>query len=88
MVLSKLEMTGTSEAAKIVLLHGFGGEAAQWKPMMKALEANGFSTIAYDLPGHAGSLNYPDAGTAKIAAQAVIALFTLSAIRLVVRLLL
>ncbi|MGL4406056.1 MAG: alpha/beta fold hydrolase [Notoacmeibacter sp.] len=56
-----------------MLLHGFGGEASQWKPLVKALEENGLSSIAFDLPGHAGSLNYPEAGSAKVAAQAVIA---------------
>jgi pimeloyl-ACP methyl ester carboxylesterase len=73
MQLNRLEITSKSPAAKIVLLHGFGGEASQWKPMMKALEEYGLSTIAFDLPGHAASLNYPDAGSAKVAAQAVIA---------------
>jgi pimeloyl-ACP methyl ester carboxylesterase len=73
MLINRLEITGKLDAAKIVLLHGFGGEAAQWKPLMKALEGHGLSTIAFDLPGHAGSLNYPDAGSAKVAAQAVIA---------------
>ena len=73
MLLNRLEITGRTNAAKIVLLHGFGGEAAQWKPMMKALEAHGLSSVAFDLPGHAGSLRYPDAGSAKVAAQAVIA---------------
>lgn len=29
--------------------------------------------MAFDLPGHAASLNYPDAGSAKVAAEAVIA---------------
>ena len=73
MLLNRLEIAGNLNAAKIVLLHGFGGEAAQWKPLMKALEADRLSSIAFDLPGHAGSLNYPDAGNAKVAAQAVIA---------------
>ena len=73
MLLNRLEITGKPEAAKIVLLHGFGGEASQWKPMMKALEEHGIASIAFDLPGHAGSLNYPNAGSAKVAAQAVIA---------------
>jgi pimeloyl-ACP methyl ester carboxylesterase len=73
MKLNRLETSVKSETAKIVLLHGFGGEASQWKPLMKALEAKGLSAIAFDLPGHAASLNYPDAGNAKVAAQAVIA---------------
>src|SRR5690606_18296524 len=30
------------------------------------------ATIAYDLPGHGGSLNYPGAGSAKTAANAVL----------------
>jgi pimeloyl-ACP methyl ester carboxylesterase len=73
MLLNRLEISGKPNAAKIVLLHGFGGEASQWKPLMKALEEHGLSSIAFDLPGHAGSLHYPDAGSAKMAAQAVIA---------------
>jgi pimeloyl-ACP methyl ester carboxylesterase len=73
MLLNRLEINSTSDTAKIVLLHGFGGEASQWKPLMKALEEHGLSSIAFDLPGHAASLNYPDAGSAKVAAQAVIA---------------
>jgi pimeloyl-ACP methyl ester carboxylesterase len=73
MLLNRLEIKSGSQHANIVLLHGFGGEASQWKPLMKALEAEGLSSIAFDLPGHAASLNYPDAGSAKVAAQAVIA---------------
>ncbi len=73
MHLNRYEITGKSKAAKIVLLHGFGGQALQWKPLMKALEAEGLSSLAFDLPGHAGSLNYPEAGSAKVGAQAVIA---------------
>ncbi len=73
MMLNRIEIAGKANTAKVVLLHGFGGEAAQWKPLMKALEAHGIASIAFDLPGHAGSLNYLDAGPAKVAAQAVIA---------------
>ena len=71
--LARLERNCGVGAPKVVLLHGFGGEAAQWKPLMKALEEHGLSSVVFDLPGHAGSLNYPDAGSAKVAAQAVIA---------------
>jgi pimeloyl-ACP methyl ester carboxylesterase len=71
--LHRIEVAGEKNAAKIVLLHGFGGEAAQWTPMMKALQAEGHSSIAFDLPGHGASINYPDAGSAKVAALAVIA---------------
>ena len=73
MMLNRIGIAGNKNAAIIVLLHGFGGEGAQWKPIMKALEQQGLSSIAFDLPGHGGSLKYPDAGSAKVATQAVIA---------------
>ena len=73
MLLNRIEIKAKPQAPQIVFLHGFGGEASQWKPLMKALEAEGLSTIAFDLPGHAASIHYPDAGSAKVAAQAVIA---------------
>ncbi len=60
-------------SAIVVFLHGFGGEAAQWKPLFKAMPDVGARLIAYDLPGHAGSLGFPDAGPPKVAAMAVIA---------------
>lgn len=66
-------MIAAPDAPVIVLLHGFGGEAAQWVPLMQALNGKGLSSMAFDLPGHAASLHYPDAGSAKVAAEAVIA---------------
>jgi pyruvate dehydrogenase E2 component (dihydrolipoamide acetyltransferase) len=66
-------MIAAPDAPVIVLLHGFGGEAAQWMPLMQALNGQGLSSVAFDLPGHAASLHYPDAGSAKVAAEAVIA---------------
>lgn len=56
----------------IVLLHGFGGSHEAWSKIQPAL-AEKHSTLAYDLPGHGGSFDYPKAGSAKVAAQAILA---------------
>ena len=53
----------------VVLLHGFGGSAAGWEEVQRKLDR---ATLAFDLPGHAGSLNYPGFGTASFAARAVV----------------
>lgn len=59
------------EGETIVLLHGFGGTHAAWTPIMDQL-SKAASVLAYDLPGHGGSFAWPDAGSAKVAAQAVL----------------
>lgn len=56
----------------VVLLHGFGGCCDVWDDVVAKLDG-GFKTIAYDLPGHGLSLDYPKAGPAKVAAKAVLA---------------
>lgn len=56
----------------VVLLHGFGSSCDIWDDVVHKLEG-GFKTIAYDLPGHGLSLDYPKAGPAKVAAKAVLA---------------
>ncbi|TPK65261.1 alpha/beta fold hydrolase [Mesorhizobium sp. B2-4-19] len=56
----------------IVLLHGFGGCADVWRDVIVSL-APSARTLAYDLPGHGLSLDFPDAGPAKVAARAVLA---------------
>jgi pimeloyl-ACP methyl ester carboxylesterase len=53
----------------VVLLHGFGACAAGWEPVQQRL---GRAALAFDLPGHAGSLDYPGFGTAPFAAKAVV----------------
>lgn len=73
MQINRLEIGTQNAGPKAVLIHGFGGEASQWKLLMKALDEKSVGSIAFDLPGHAASLNFPDAGSAKVAAQAVIA---------------
>lgn len=55
-----------------MLLHGFGGCHGLWRPVREILAANA-RVLAYDLPGHGGSLGWPDAGPAKMAARAILA---------------
>lgn len=56
----------------IVLLHGFGGCHGLWRPVQETLAATA-RVLAYDLPGHGGSLGWPEAGPAKIAVGAILA---------------
>jgi pyruvate dehydrogenase E2 component (dihydrolipoamide acetyltransferase) len=58
-------------AAALVLLHGFGGSMAAWDGLAARLDDSA-RTIAYDLPGHGGSLDAPGAGQAKTAARAIL----------------
>ncbi len=70
MKLAAIEM-GHGAGIPVVLLHGFGGVAAVWGRVQAAL-AEKHPTIAFDLPGHGGSLRYPDALTARTFANAVL----------------
>lgn len=56
----------------IVFLHGFGGCHDVWREVTSALSP-GARTLAYDLPGHGLSLDFPGSGPAKTAARAVLA---------------
>lgn len=56
----------------VVLLHGFAGNNQAWKPVIDRLPPE-LALIAYDLPGHAGSLHYPEAGPPRIAVKAILA---------------
>ncbi|WP_256753172.1 alpha/beta fold hydrolase [Mesorhizobium sp. Mes31] len=56
----------------IVLLHGFGGCHDVWREVVSSL-APSARTLAYDLPGHGLSLDFPAAGPAKVAAKAILA---------------
>ena len=53
----------------VVLIHGFAGSHAAWREVQPLL-AGKYRTIAYDMPGHAASLDWPGAGPAKVAARA------------------
>jgi pyruvate dehydrogenase E2 component (dihydrolipoamide acetyltransferase) len=55
----------------IVLMHGFAGCADMWAPVIRLLP-NSLRVIAYDLPGHGGSLDFPGAGSARVATQAIL----------------
>jgi pimeloyl-ACP methyl ester carboxylesterase len=72
-MLARLERAGATKGAPVVLLHGFGGQAAQWRPIMRALAAEQRRSIAFDLPGHAGSLAYSGPAHARGATAAVLA---------------
>jgi pimeloyl-ACP methyl ester carboxylesterase len=63
---------GHSSQPTVVLLHGFGAVASCWREVITAIEGS-TRVLAFDLPGHGGSLDYPNAGSGKVAAQAVIA---------------
>lgn len=63
--------TSGHEAPSLVLLHGFGGLAASWDAVRARLATNR-QIIAYDLPGHGGSLRYAGAGPVKLAVRAII----------------
>ncbi len=67
----RVSITGSGPET-IVLLHGFGGCHGLWWPIQQAL-ADDARVLAYDLPGHGGSLDWPDAGPAKVAARAILA---------------
>jgi len=56
----------------IILLHGFGGSHKVWSEVVSSL-APSVRTLAYDLPGHGLSLDFPAAGPAKVAAKAILA---------------
>lgn len=58
--------------APVLLLHGFAGQASNWAAVQSRL-AKHKTTYAFDLPGHAGSLDFPNSGEPKIAARAIIA---------------
>ena len=57
----------------LVFLHGFGGNAEVWSHLQDVFATPTQATIAFDLPGHGRSLDYPGFGPPKIAARAVLA---------------
>lgn len=56
----------------LVFLHGFGGFAGQWRPLQLKMSYHA-PTLAFDLPGHGDSQDYPGFGPPKRAAEAVLA---------------
>lgn len=70
--LGAVEM-GAGGDAPVVFLHGFGMTSAIWGRDVQPAIARSHQTIAYDLPGHAASLGFPDAVSAGSFARAVAA---------------
>lgn len=63
---------GPNDTETVVFLHGFGGDLVGWANMQVGLSGS-MRTIAFDLPGHGGSLDFPQACNAMGAAKAVMA---------------
>lgn len=59
------------EGNAVVFLHGFGGSHEVWQGVLSHLPET-THTIAYDLPGHAGSSEFPEAGSPKRAAMVIL----------------
>lgn len=55
----------------VVFLHGFAGHHGAWHGVMDHMP-DPAHLIAYDLPGHAASSDFPDAGPPKRAAMAIL----------------
>lgn len=48
----RLVECGPADGAPVLLVHGFGASAFQWRFLMPALAAGGWRVLAPDLPGH------------------------------------
>lgn len=72
MALAAITRGDDKAAAPLVLLHGFGGGAHVWQDVMAGLP-QGAPVIAYDLPGHGGSLREDGIGGGGRMAKAVLA---------------
>ncbi|HUL65093.1 MAG TPA: alpha/beta fold hydrolase [Burkholderiaceae bacterium] len=46
---------GENARPRVLLVHGWNGAAADWRPLAEALVADGFSVCALDLPAHGAS---------------------------------
>ncbi|MDZ5697958.1 alpha/beta fold hydrolase [Chelativorans sp. M5D2P16] len=66
-----MDETGEGEPT-LVLLHGFAATHRAWGGVRAAL-GSGVHVLAFDLPGHGRSLDFSDAGPARVAAEAVCA---------------
>ena len=62
--------TGRDDGMPLVLLHGFGGSHHAWRGVIDRL-APDRRILAYDLPGHGGSLGFPGKLSPKAMAAAV-----------------
>jgi pimeloyl-ACP methyl ester carboxylesterase len=62
--------SGEPQAPPVLLVHGFGASAYQWRLTLPALAAAGYHAIAPDLPGHGFSALTFDTGSYSRAAYA------------------
>lgn len=69
--MSRLHVRSVGDGPDIVLVHGFAGSNDVWRVIVDAL-ANEARCHAFDLPGHAGSIDFPGAGPPKIAVAAIL----------------
>jgi pimeloyl-ACP methyl ester carboxylesterase len=60
-----------SAGTPLVLLHGFAGSSHSWDDVRRRLGTDR-AVLAFDLPGHGGSLLFPGFGTAPFAAKAIV----------------
>jgi pyruvate dehydrogenase E2 component (dihydrolipoamide acetyltransferase) len=64
--------SGKDSGIPIVLLHGFGGSRRAWDAVVPLLEPER-RVVAYDLPGHGGSLSHPKIGSSAVSARVLLA---------------
>ncbi|MAU94505.1 MAG: alpha/beta hydrolase [Fulvimarina sp.] len=65
--------TGGGTKPPLVFLHGFDGRAEAFDAVAASLAGEGRRCLAFDLPGHGRSADYPGFGPPKTAARAVLA---------------
>ena len=61
---------GPEDGPVVVFLHGFAGDLNGWANLQVGLSSS-MRTIAFDLPGHGYSLDFPEDCNAVVAAKAV-----------------
>lgn len=62
---------GPEEGELVVFIHGFAGDLTGWGNLQVGLSSS-IRSIAFDLPGHGGSLDYPESCNAMVAAKAIV----------------
>ncbi|MBP0614886.1 alpha/beta fold hydrolase [Jiella mangrovi] len=64
---------GGGEKPPLVFLHGFDGQAEAFRDIVQVFAEEGRRCLAFDLPGHGRSREFPGFGPPKVAARAVLA---------------
>jgi pimeloyl-ACP methyl ester carboxylesterase len=55
-----LSVRGQGSLPPVTLIHGFGANALQWVPLVRALRPHVSGIVALDLPGHGFSVRHPE----------------------------